>query len=186
VVELWQLYDEQGRPLVGQGGTKDDVYGKALLHGASHVWIWRKRNGTIQVLLQKRTASKRTWPNHFDISAAGHIDLDEDPITAAVRETKEEIGFDVADNDLQFIGVDRRKIVATMGEWTENELCWLYTLRLDHEENFVLADGEVESLVWKDLSSIKDEIAHTTDKYVPHGNTYYSTVFESIEKQSDE
>ncbi len=65
----------------------------------------------MQVLFQKRTATKRTWPNHFDISAAGHIDLGEDPITAAIRETKEEIGIDVASNDLQFIGVDRRNRV---------------------------------------------------------------------------
>lgn len=104
MTELWQLYDEQGRPVIGKGSTKDDVFGKALLHGASHVWIWRHKGNKIQILLQKRAADKRTWPNYYDISAAGHIDLGEDPITAAVRETKEEIGHDVPDTDLRFIG----------------------------------------------------------------------------------
>lgn len=186
MTELWQLYDEQGRPLPGKGGTKDIVYTKALLHGASHVWIWRKKENKVQVLLQKRAADKRTWPNYYDISAAGHIDLGEDPLTAAVRETQEEIGFDVTVEDLQFIGVDRRNLaVANNNKLRENELCWLYTLRLDQQQDFTLADGEVDSLVWKDLDIIKNEFADK-DKYVPHGNTYYSIVFEAIERRDNE
>lgn len=185
MTELWQLYDEQGRPLDGRGGTKDDVFGKALLHGASHVWIWRKADDKVQILLQKRAADKRTWPNYYDISAAGHIDLGEDPITAAIRETKEEIGHDASDNDLCFIGTDRRHIVTPDGKSTENEICWLYALKLEDASGLSLDDGEVASVVWKDIEEMKQEVGNGGN-YVPHGATYYSTVFEAIERLSNE
>lgn len=86
--ELWQLYDEQGRVLKDKGAKRDDVFGNGILHGASHVWIWRKDNGTLEILLQKRAPNKRTWPNRYDVSAAGHIDLGETPLDAALREAK--------------------------------------------------------------------------------------------------
>lgn len=185
MTELWQLYDEQGRPLDGRGGTKDDVFGKALLHGASHVWIWRKVDGKIQILLQKRAADKRTWPNYYDISAAGHIDLGEDPVVAAIRETKEEIGHDVPDTDLRFIGTDRRLIVTPDGKSTENEICWLYALNLENTSGLSLDDGEVAAVEWKDIEDIKQEVANG-GSYVPHGATYYAIVFEAIERMSNE
>lgn len=185
MTELWQLYDEQGRPLNGKGGTKDDVFGKALLHGASHVWIWRRVGNKVQILLQKRAANKRTWPNYYDISAAGHIDLGENPITAAIRETREEIGHDVTDTDLHFIGVDRRLITTPDGKSTENEICWLYALRLDDTTSFSLDDGEVASVEWKDIDVMKIEVG-SESIYVPHGATYYNTVFEAIERLSNE
>lgn len=184
MTELWQLYDEQGRPVIGKGSTKDDVFGKALLHGASHVWIWRHKGNKIQILLQKRAADKRTWPNYYDISAAEHIDLGEDPITAAVRETKEEIGHDVPDTDLRFIGVDRRVITTPDGKSTENEICWLYALRLDDTSSLSLDDGEVASVEWKDISVMKQEVINNGN-YVPHGATYYKTIFEAVERLSD-
>ena len=185
MTELWQLYDEQGRPLIGEGGTKEDVLGHGLLHGASHVWIWRKVNNKVEILLQKRASNKRTWPSFYDISAAGHIDLGEDPIIAAIRETREEIGHNIADTDLRFIGTDRRLITTSDGKSTENEICWLYTLKLEDSSGLSLDDGEVDSVSWKDTEDVRREVADS-DNYVPHGTTYYSTVFEAIERLSNE
>jgi isopentenyldiphosphate isomerase len=185
MTELWQLYDEQGRPLIGKGETKDNVLGKGLLHGASHVWIWRKVENEVEILLQKRASEKRTWPSHYDISAAGHIDLGEDPITAAIRETKEEIGHSVADSDLRFIGTDRRLIATPDGKSIENEICWLYILKLEDSSRLSLDDGELDSVIWKKLEDIKAEVANG-DKYVPHGTTYYDTVFGAVEGLCDE
>jgi isopentenyldiphosphate isomerase len=185
MTELWQLYDDQGNPIAGKGASKEDVYGKALLHAAAHVWIWRKTDRGIEVLLQKRARNKRTWGGRYDISAAGPIDLGEEPITAAIRETQEEIGFNVNVSDLHFIGVDRRYLVAPDKSWTENELNWLYSLKLDASASFRLEDGEVDSLGWKTLTNIQTELSEdsTVALYVPHGKTYYALVFAAIKQQ---
>ena len=105
--ELWQLYDEQGVALEDKGSAKDEVFSKGLLHGAAHVWIWRIKDGIPEVLLQKRAPNKRTWPNRYDISAAGHIDLGETPLDTALREANEEIGLNVTPDKLKHFGVHR-------------------------------------------------------------------------------
>jgi len=182
--ELWQLYDEQGRVLVGQGTTWSDAYSKGLLHGASHVWIWRKKDNVVEVLLQKRAKDKNTWPNLFDISAAGHIDLGEEPLTASIRETIEEIGLTVDEKELKLAGVERRNLISPNGR-IENEFNWVYTLELDQEVDFILQENEVTSLFWKKLSDFKDEtLIRGISMYVPHGSQYFGLVISAIELAS--
>ncbi len=178
--ELWQLYDEQGRALVDKGAIPSDVFDKGLLHGAAHVWIWRAHNGGVEVLLQKRAADKNTWPNYYDISAAGHIDLGEDPITAALRETQEEIGIDVAAADLALINVQRSYKKAE-NRAIENEFNWVYLLELPVNTTFRLQKSEVAELDWKTLADFKAEVAEGTEKYVPHGKLYFDTVIAAVE-----
>lgn len=178
-MELWQLYDEQGRPLTGKGGSKDDVYGKGLLHGSAHIWLWRVRDGKLEILLQKRAPNKRTWPDCYDISAAGHIDLGEDPLQAAIRETQEEIGLDLAPTSLTLIGVYRDYMVAPNGA-IENELEWIYLVEVTEDQNFTLEAAEVTSLEWISLEDFK--ASSSSDQYVPHGDHYFTLIITAIEK----
>lgn len=178
-MELWQLYDEQGRPLAGKGGSKDDVYGKGLLHGSAHIWLWRVHEGKLEVLLQKRAPNKRTWPDCYDISAAGHIDLGEDPLQAALRETEEEIGLALAPEDLKLISVHREYLIAPNGA-IENELEWIYLVEIAQDQNFTLQPNEVTSLQWMSLEDFKAD--SSGDKYVPHGDRYFDMIITAIEK----
>jgi isopentenyl-diphosphate Delta-isomerase len=178
--ELWQLYDEHGIPVSGKGSNKNEVFSKGLLHGAAHVWIWRRGGEEPEVLLQKRASNKRTWPNCYDISAAGHIDLAEEPLVAALRETKEEIGIVIGNSQLKLISVQRAYLTDTGGS-IENEFQWLYLLELDNAQDFALQEEEVASLSWKPLSEFRQELTNNTDSYVPHGNPYYQIVIAAIE-----
>ena len=180
MAELWQLYDESGSALSGQGATWEDVLGKGLLHGASHVWVWRVNDGQPEVLLQQRAAQKNTWPNRLDISAAGHIDLGEDPLAAAIRETKEEIGIEVDSSQLQEIARVKAYLTADSGA-IENEFQWLYLLELPQEQDFNLQKSEVKALVWKSLEDFEAE--YETDRYVPHGKNYYAQVIQNASHQ---
>ncbi len=171
--DTYQLYDEQGRTVSRDGYvSKDDIFGKGVLHGASHVWIWRVQRGVVEVLLQRRSPQKWTWPNCYDISAAGHIDAGEEPLAAALRETKEELGIDLAEQAVQCFGVHRAHIVTSDGK-IENEFQWLYLFRLDGDSAFTIEDNEVSSLVWKPLDDMLREVRETPDAYVPHGQVYF-------------
>lgn len=180
--EQWQLYNPQGEPIVGMGAVKQDVFTNGLLHGGSHVWIWRTNNGTPEVLVQKRSATKETWPNLYDISAAGHIDVSEQPLAAAVREVSEEIGIKVVGADLQLIGLAKIYMTAPSGS-IENEFQWLYLYELTGDVEFSLQTDEVESLQWKSLDEFKKDVSADSNIYVPHGKNYYSTVINAIETQ---
>jgi isopentenyl-diphosphate Delta-isomerase len=182
--ELWQLYDSQGRPITGKGAHKNDVYGKALLHASSHLWLWRRNGQDVEILLQKRAADKRTWPNRYDISAAGHIDLGENEIQAVIREAEEEIGLTPDIAKLEFIGTHRCFMVAQDETWIENEIRFLYLLEVDTDVVFRLEDGEVAALEWKSVATTKRELADKTlrSSYVPHSNTYFAMLFEALDR----
>jgi isopentenyldiphosphate isomerase len=181
--ELYQCYDDQGQPLTGQTVTKADSRAKGVLHAASHVWIWRKTSAGPQVLLQKRSAHMQTWPNYLDISAAGHINPGEDPITAALRETKEEIGLDLQSEDLQVIHTYKAYI--TTEAFIENEFQFIYLVQFPEsaQPSFTMQQGEVDSLIWKDFSDFKREVLDPeTTHYVPHGDLYFKAVIRAIEQ----
>jgi 8-oxo-dGTP diphosphatase len=46
------------------------------------------------ILMMKRAPHKRVFPNQYN-GLGGHIERDEDPLTSAIREIKEESGLDV-------------------------------------------------------------------------------------------
>lgn len=54
------------------------------------------------VLLMKRSANRRVFPNCYN-GVGGHIERDEDPLSSARREIKEETGLDVHDLQLRAI-----------------------------------------------------------------------------------
>ncbi len=54
------------------------------------------------VLLLKRAAHKRVFPNQYN-GVGGHIERNEDPLTSARREIREETGLDVRDVRLRAV-----------------------------------------------------------------------------------
>ena len=70
--EMLDIVDENGLP-TGQAVPRTVAHAKGLRHRTSHVWIVRKKNGAVQVLLQMRCAAKDSYPGCYDISSAGHI-----------------------------------------------------------------------------------------------------------------
>jgi 8-oxo-dGTP pyrophosphatase MutT (NUDIX family) len=182
---LRQLYDEQGRPLPGQGATKDDILTKALLHGVAHVWIWRcSPEGQIEVLVQKRSATKRTSPGKYDVSAAGHIDLDETPLAAALRETHEEVGLEIPESGLKCFGVHRALL--TLGDDIENEFQWLYILELDTNQELTANEEEVSVLSWQPFSIFREAVLDpvSSGTYFAHGDTYFNLIISTIEAEA--
>ncbi|KAL1141728.1 hypothetical protein V6Z11_A11G049400 [Gossypium hirsutum] len=65
-----------------------DVHRDGDYHKAVHVWIFTE--STQELLLQKRTDCKDSWPGLWDISSAGHISAgDSSLITAQYKENNE-------------------------------------------------------------------------------------------------
>lgn len=118
----------------------------------------------------------------YDISAAGHIDLGEEPLAAAVRETHEEIGLNVAEPDLHLISVQKIYMATENGK-IENEFQWLYLYKIPGGLDFTLQTSEVASLHWKSLEEFKISLVSNPGDYVPHGKLYFSAVINAIETQ---
>ena len=58
----------------------------------------------MQILLQKRSQNKDSFPGKFDTSSAGHIQAGDEPLESALRELKEELGISATPEQLHFAG----------------------------------------------------------------------------------
>ena len=101
--ELFDIYDGTGTPL-GISKTKAEAHKNGYWHKSFHCWIiYKDENGEDFIILQKRAANKKSWPNRLDISAAGHYKAAEG-IEGGLREIKEELGIDIAKEKLIPLG----------------------------------------------------------------------------------
>jgi len=87
--ELFYLVDEQDNVL-GSIPRADAHANKSNIHRAVDIALLNDRG---EVLLQKRSEHKDTYPNHWTISASGHVTFGQSYLEAAHRELKEELGI---------------------------------------------------------------------------------------------
>lgn len=176
--EILQAYDETGAPISGKGYEKLFAQTEGLLHGASHTWIWRRATKTIETLVQKRSPEKSTWPDRYDLSAGGHMQLGESPEAAAVREVHEELGLSITIQDIKLFATNRANIVAENG-LIENEIQFLYSLEINGTTSFKLQEEEVASISWVTLSDLRALIEDGS--FVPHSSGYFGKLFAELE-----
>lgn len=167
--EPWQVFDESGEPIAGRGvGRAELATDSNLIVAASHVWIWRRSGAVTEILLQKRASDKKTWSSHWDISAAGHVDMNETFVQSAIRECKEEINLEVTKEQLYFAFALRTPL-----DKQELDAVFLYELQHD-DTDFSFNDGEVEELKWVSVSEFADMIRNPTEHtLVPQGDEYF-------------
>ncbi len=152
--EILDIVDENGNP-TGKTVERAVAHRDAVPHRTSHLWLVRRRDGRVQVLLQKRAMTK-SFPGCYDISSAGHIPAGVDFVPSAVRELEEELGITAKESDLVYCGF--RKIVwddVFFGvPFHDRQYSKVFLIWEDREEDgFCLQEEEVESVRWMDLEA---------------------------------
>ena len=152
-MEILDVVDENGNP-TGQTVERKKAHEEGIMHRTSHVWLLRKKQGKVQILLQKRSETKESFPGCYDISSAGHIPAGMDFVESAIRELQEELGISVSNEDLVFCG-DRTVIWddSFYGRpFHDRQYSRVFILWWDmDEEEFIVQKEEVDSVHWMDL-----------------------------------
>lgn len=153
-MELFDILNPDGTKtgIVRERGV---AHREGSLHAASHVWaVRRSAPGRFDLLLQKRSSRKDSYPGCFDISAAGHVSSGEDYPGTALRELEEELGIRAEEGQLLFAGIQRSSFRDTFhGKPFHNEelsAVYLYMEPLD-ASSLSLQKSEVEAVRWMDL-----------------------------------
>ena len=97
--EMFDVLNEWGE-YTGEVASRDRCHTEGLWHRAVYGFVIDKDKN---VLLQKRSANKRAWPNMWDVTVGGHVDAGEFGRQALIREAKEELGLDITDDEIKYL-----------------------------------------------------------------------------------
>ena len=162
--EWLDVVDEQGRP-TGERVERGEAHRLGIRHATAHLWLVRGRGADFEVLLQKRSEGKDSFPGCWDISSAGHVPAGEDVMGSAVRELREELGVEASAGDLRLVG---RRSFETRREF-HGRPCWnkqvsfvLYLRRDGAADAFRLQEEEVSEVRWMKWTDCVRGIAEGT------------------------
>lgn len=159
-MELLDIVDKYGIP-TGKTVTRKVAHRNGIRHRTSHLWLLRIHNGTVQVLLQKRSLNKDSFPGCYDISSAGHIPAGDGFVESALRELKEELGVDAEEDKLIYCGQRQFEFheIFHGQEFWDNQVSNIYALWCDMEvEKFNIQRSEVDAVLWMDWDLCMDMV----------------------------
>lgn len=159
-MEYLDIVDENGNP-TGEIIDRKSAHELGIWHRTAHVWIVRRKEGRLQVLLQKRCEEKDAFPGCLDISSAGHIPAGDEYIPSALRELAEELGAYSRAEELFFCG--ERRIgydgVFHGKAFHDRQHTRVYVMNLDMDEDeFSIQEDEIESVRWMDFEECMESV----------------------------
>ncbi len=155
-MEYLDVVDERGVP-TGEVVSREVAHRDGIRHRTTHIWIARRAAGRWQVLLQKRSAQKDSFPGCYDTSSAGHVQAGDEPLPSAIRELGEELGIRATASDLRFVGTFRIKFddVFHGRPFRDDEVAFVYLYgRAVDAADLALQADEVERVDWFDLEEV--------------------------------
>ena len=166
-MEFLDICDEDGQP-TGQIVPRSIAHRDGILHRTAHVWIVREKEERTQILLQKRSMEKESFPGLYDTSSAGHIPSGSEPLPSALRELNEELGVAAEPGDLAFAGKFRIKYEKEFHgkPFRDNEVTWIYVCSRPVDiEALTLQKSEVDEARWFDLDEVWNEIQTSRERF---------------------
>ena len=129
--EIFDVVDHRDQ-VVGTA-TRSHVHARKLFHRAVHVLLF---NPNAELFVQKRAATKDSFPGCYDSSASGHVNSGEDYNPCAKRELQEELGVILPAHRF----LRHFKIEACEG--TGWEFVWVYSVITDEQPRINLDELE--------------------------------------------
>lgn len=175
-MELFDVCDLNGRP-TGEIVSRAEAHRNGILHRTAHIWIIREKDGKTEILLQKRSRNKDSFPGRFDTSSAGHIDAGDEPLESAQRELMEELGIFAKKDELIFAGTFRidYEEVFHGSPFRDNEVAFVFVYERPVDiSKLTLQEEEVEAVEWFELEQTISEIEinHNKKYCVPLDGLY--------------
>jgi isopentenyl-diphosphate Delta-isomerase len=139
---------------------------QALLHRAFSVFLYRKRNSKIEILLQQREKNKYHCGGLWANTCCSHPRQGEEILAAGKRRLKEEVGIHLEDA-LVDVGWFHYKAEFENG-LTEHEIDHVLIGAFDEElESIAFNPEEVETLRWMTLDEVTEDMTQHLETYSP-------------------
>lgn len=170
-MEYIDIFDENNNP-IGEMKEKTQAHKDGNFHRTAHIWIMNDKK---ELLIQKRSATKKSHPNCWDISGAGHIRTGESVTEGAIRELKEELGIKANESELKFIA-----IVKSTKNPKNQEFGYVYLLESNNKiKDYVFEDDEVSEVKYVYFEDLEKMVADKVEGLLIHEEEY-NKLFEFI------
>ena len=170
-MEMLDIVDENGHP-TGVVKERTKVHEDGDLHRTSHVWIVRDTKDGLEVLLQKRSDNKDSFPGCYDTSSAGHIPAGQSFLESALRELHEELGIKVNGDRLEEKGMQRviSENIFHGKVFKDNQISKVYRAKINDLDidKINLQEEEVESVIWMNLKKCIEAVKNNSIKHCMH------------------
>lgn len=196
--ERFDIYDA-AMCWIGQASRKE-AHDAGLWHQTFHCWVIKDRT---KLILQLRHEEKDTYPGMLDVSSAGHL-LAGERVEDGVRELEEELGLQVAFDDLISCGVFAEEDHLADGR-VDREFNHVFCCACDQPLDayrlqatevqglYAVERSDFQQLLSGEIDSISAEAMHVVEgepvmsvqqikahQLVPHDEGYYDLLFKHI------
>jgi isopentenyl-diphosphate delta-isomerase type 1 len=140
--ELFYWVDENDKEL-GSISREEAHSGSRKIHRSIYALLV---NDLDQILLQKRSKLKDTYPGYWTVSTSGHVTYGQTYEQALINEVQEEIGIDPKEYTLitnMYIQSDK-----------EREISKIYLVEYNNEK-IKIDKTEIETVEWVDIKNLK-------------------------------
>ena len=155
-MEYFDELNENGEK-TGRRVERRFAHENGILHATSQIYIYRYHKGRLEILLQKRSPDKDSYPGKLDISCAGHVPSGMDYDSNALKELSEELGITADISSLKRIGVFRTSKKAEFygKKFHDEQLSAVYIseLYLDASE-IKFQKEEISAVLWMSADEI--------------------------------
>lgn len=156
--EFLNIIDDNDR-ITNNSKPRSLVHRDGELHPTVHVWLIKRKDMGIYVLLQKRSHNKDIYPDLWDVSAAGHVRQGQEYGITAIRETHEELGLEIAREKLEFLGFRKNSHIEE--NIRDNEMTAVFMCRENIDDSMINPSPvEVSETGWAEIDellSVMDE-----------------------------
>ena len=168
-LELFDICDTDGNP-TGETTERSVAHTLGTVHRTVHTWVVRQSaDDGFEVLLQKRSLRKDSFPGCYDTSSAGHIQAGDEPLPSAIRELSEELGIEAQEEDLTYIGrFDSGEILANFDgrPFHDREIGFVYVYQKPVEiGKLLLQEDEVDAVEWMPYEKALEAVKRHEDGY---------------------
>jgi isopentenyl-diphosphate delta-isomerase type 1 len=161
-MEYFDILDESGS-LTGKQATREEAHEKGLWHRVAHIWIVNSKG---EVLIQKRSPQKDSYPNMWSMSCEGHISAGQEPIQGALRELKEELDLDLEQKQLSLAFAYKRS-ARHSDSFIGNHFIDVYAIKKDIDlSDLTIQEEEISEVKWIKIDDYANSVKNNDPTFL--------------------
>ena len=165
--ELIDVLDNKGNK-TGIIKKKSDIKRDGDYHRAIAVLVINNKN---EILMQKRSSTKKVYPNLWSIFVKGHVQSGETSVDACIRELSEEVGININSNELNYLYTIFEEVIKE--NFIERIFYDTYILRKDFNLNDItIQEEEVSEVKLLSANEVISLIENNDKSLVPNYEDY--------------